>query len=330
MAISQYFKPFALLVLALMLGLWLANSYGQEPANDSQGLTMQRLEKLAIQESIAGYLIAVNDKDADMAASYWSDNGEWIDVDGTRVRGRQAITTALADSFATDRANMTVALRNLTIRMISPTTAIEDGVAVISIPGEEDSEASYSVVHVKENGSWKINTVRETLTPSSPATQSQLKALSWLVGDWVDQVEGDVSIETSCDWTEGNKALRRSFRITENGQVVKKGTQVILWDARLGKIRSWMFDSDGGFGNGIWQQQGPSSWSIDAEFQLADGGVATATNVYSGISDTKFEFQSVNRTIDGVGLDDIPAIAVVKSKQTDMTQTINPNTGWEK
>lgn len=320
------------LSLCLVLGLYSSESCAQQklPGGTGERLPTGQLDKLAIQESIAGYLIAVNERDPVAAASYWSQTGQWVADDGKRVQGPEEIAVALAKSFEEDPPGMSVSLRNLTIRLISPTVAIEDGLAVISIPDVGDSEASYSVVHVKQNGKWKVDSVRETVTPSSPARQSQLDSLSWMVGDWVDQLDSDVTIETSCSWTEGNNALRRSFRVTENGQVIKKGTQVILWDARLGAIRSWVFDSDGGFGNGIWKQQGPSTWVVDAEFQLADGGAATSTNIYSGITDTKFEFQSVDRTIDGVGMDDIPAIAVVKSKQSNMTQAINPELGWEK
>ena len=326
---SSWVAAFSLLLSLAVIPL---ASYAQQSseATDAKQLPTSQLDKLAIQESIAGYLIAINDRDADVAASYWSESGQWIDDDGTRVQGPADIATALAKSFEADPPGMSVSLRNLTIRLISPTVAIEDGVAVISTPADGDSDHSYSVVHVKENGSWKINAVRETVTPTSAASQSQLEALSWMVGDWVDQLEDDVSIQTSCNWTEGNKTLRRSFRVTENGQVVKKGTQVIVWDARLGAIRSWMFDSEGGFGNAIWEQKSPSAWVVDAEFQLADGGVATSTNVYSGISGSGFDFQSIDRTIDGVATDSTPVIAVIKSNQENMTQVINPGTGWEK
>lgn len=310
----------AALSLALLQGPYCAESLAQQ---DNQRLSSQ-LNKLAIQESIAGYLIAINDQDAAAAANYWSQTGQWVDDDGTRVQGPSDIAVALAKSFEEEPSGMSISLKNLTIRLISPTVAIEDGVAVISLPNEGESESSYSVVHVKQNGSWKIDSVRETLTPVGPNRQSQLDSLSWMVGDWVDQLGGDMTIETSCSWTEGNKSLRRSFRVVASGQVVKKGTQIIVWDARLGAIRSWVFDSDGGFGNGIWKQQSPSTWVVDVEFQLADGGVATSTNVYSGITNSKFAFRSVDRTIDGVVIDDIPTIAVVKSNQDNMTQAINP------
>ena len=135
-----------LITTGFCLGVPLCN------AQQTDRLPTSQLDKLAIQESIAGYLIAINDRDANVAASYWSDTGEWIAEDGTRVRGTDNIATALADSFDNDPTGMSISLRNLTIRLVSPTVAIEDGLAVISIPGEAETEATYSVVHVKTNG----------------------------------------------------------------------------------------------------------------------------------------------------------------------------------
>lgn len=272
-----------------------------------------RPDKLAIQDSIAGYLLAINERDADAAASYWSENGEWIGDDGIRVKGTKNIAAALARSFAAEPPELTVSLRNLSIRMVSANVAIEDGVVVNSMPNQADSRTSYSVVHVKENGKWKISAVRETSSSVEPEVQTHpLESLSWLVGDWQDQSSDGLKIETSCNWTEGGHALRRSFSVSDNGKVIKKGTQVILWDVRLGKIRSWIFDSDGGFGNGFWEAIDSKTWSVDAEYQLADGGLAKATNIYSNITNDRFSFTSVNRTIDGVQLEDMPSIMVLK------------------
>lgn len=271
-----------------------------------------RLDHIAIQDSIAGYLNAINDRDAQRAATFWSASGEWINEDGSRVRGQNNIASALAKTFEQDPSGMQVTLRDLTIRMVTANVAVEDGVAVVSIPGEQDSESHYSVVHVKQNGNWKIDSVRETLTPTAPQRKSQLEKLSWLVGDWVDQLDGETEVRTSCAWTEGNKALRRSFQVANNDGVVLSGTQVIVWDARLGKIRSWVFDSDGGFGNGVWEQQDNGIWTVNAEYQLSDGGVASSTNVYSRISNDGHEFHSVDRMVDGAAVPDTDPVRVSK------------------
>ena len=308
---SLFLRVPALLCFAVVFTL--GNCQAQQPTATNT-ITSQRAEKMAIEDSIAGYLIAINEKDAQAASSFWSENGEWIAEDGSRIRGKAAIADALANSFVGERADMTVSLRNLNIRLVSSTVAIEDGLAVISVPGEEDEEASYSVVHVKEDGSWKIDSVRETQVPAAATQSAPLTALAWMVGDWQDVTNGGLSIQSSCRWTPGEQSLRRSFQISEDGEVVKQGTQVIMWDARLGKIRSWMFDSEGGFGNGVWEQQGDSGWVVNFEFQLSDGSVATASNIYSGIEGSRFDFQSVNRELDGIPVEDTPVVTVLRSE----------------
>ncbi len=284
-----------------------------QTSQEAQGNQTVRLDQLAIQDSIAGYLNAINNRDSQTAASFWSESGEWINEDGSRVRGSANIAGSLARSFEQDPAGMQISLRDLTIRFVTNTVAIEDGVAVISIPGNEKTESSYSVVHIKQNGGWKIDSIRETKTPPSPQRHSQLKKLSWLIGNFVDQLDGDNEITTSCSWTQGDKAIRRSFQVANNEGVVLKGTQVIVWDARAGQIRSWIFDSDGGFGSGIWRQQNNGVWTVDSEYQLADCGVGSSTNVYSNISSDSYNFHSINRMADGAPIPDTNMIRVAKS-----------------
>ena len=59
-----------------------------------------------------------------------------------------------------------------------------------------------------------------------------------------------------------------------------EGTQVIGWDPAAGTIRSWMFDSDGGFGEGIWSKK-DNSWIVKFSQVLPDGRKASATNIYT-------------------------------------------------
>ena len=88
---------------------------------------------------------------------------------------------------------------------------------------------------------------------------SPLDELEWMVGQWVD--EGETSkITTSCKWTTNRKFLTRSFSVTIDGQVSLEGTQFIGWDPIARRIRSWTFDSEGGFGQGRWIRDGKRCW----------------------------------------------------------------------
>lgn len=129
-------------------------------------------------------------------------------------------------------------------------------------------------------------------TPDSP-----LMTLDWLVGDWVATTDNG-TIEFSCSYTKNNAFLIRSFRITADSQVTMSGMQVVAWDPAQQAIRSWTFDSDGGFGEDIWTQRG-ASYTMRSKYTLADGGTGSAINMMSYISPTEFAWKSTHREVDG-------------------------------
>jgi hypothetical protein len=76
----------------------------------------------------------------------------------------------------------------------------------------------------------------------------------------VDDDEED-RVQTSCQWTKNKNFIVRSFTVSVKDRIQMAGMQVIGWDAAAKRIRSWVFDSDGGFGEGVWQHKG-NRWSI--------------------------------------------------------------------
>ncbi len=273
------------------------------------GVDRDRFEYLAIEDAIADYLDAINRRDAQRAASYWSRRGEWTRKNGERVSGRDQIARAIEESFAQEADGTTTALNEVSIRLITPNVALEEGVAVVSSP-ESERQTPYSVVHVKMDDGWKIDSVRATRVPVAPQKISQLESLSWLIGDWRDEVSGGISVETNAKWTQGDHSIRRSFQMFDETGLREQATQVILWDAKLGHVRSWIFDAHGGFGVGVWKQVEGNIWAVETEFQMADGGIASATNVYKIIDDSRLEFSSTARKLNGVVLPDTQPVLV--------------------
>ena len=72
-----------------------------------------------------------------------------------------------------------------------------------------------------------------------------------MVGDWIDQDEGATN-ETSVKWSKNRAFLIRSFRLSLGGADPLSGMQVIAWDPAEKHIRSWTYDSRGGFGEESW------------------------------------------------------------------------------
>ena len=140
--------------------------------------------------------------------------------------------------------------------------------------------------------------------------QSPLETLDWLVGDWVNEDENR-SIEFNCHFTKNGSFLVRSFRIANEKDVPMSGMQVIAWDPAQQSIRSWTFDSDGGFGEDTWTQSG-NHYTIRAKYTLPDGGIASAINVFTFVDDSKCTWKSVSREIDGELQPDTDEVVLVR------------------
>jgi hypothetical protein len=142
------------------------------------------------------------------------------------------------------------------------------------------------------------------------ARKTPLDTLDWLVGDWVatgDQMTADFS----CDYTKNESFLFRPFRIVQKNGDSLSGTQVIAWDPMQATIRSWTFDSMGGFGEETWSQSG-NRYSIRAKYILPDGGTGSAIHVLTYIDDNTATWKSVNREIDGVLQPDTAEVTLVR------------------
>jgi hypothetical protein len=147
--------------------------------------------------------------------------------------------------------------------------------------------------------------------PPPPSHYEQLKELEWMVGNWIDDNEGTL-IETDCEWTKNRNFLTRSFTMSVGDEVQLSGMQIIGWDPANEQIRSWVFDSDGGFSQGTWSRK-ENRWFIKQVGTLADGGQSTATNIITKLDDDSFTWQSTDRTVDGEVLPNVEE-ALVKRK----------------
>ena len=144
---------------------------------------------------------------------------------------------------------------------------------------------------------------------------SPLDDLAWMVGHWVDQGE-DVTITTNCSWTKNRKFLTRSFRVAIDNEVTLEGTQVVGWDPIERRIRSWTFDSEGGFGEGRWIHDG-GRWLVKTSFVLASGDRASALNVFTYVDPDTFRWQSIDREVGGELQPNIPEVTVVRQNADD-------------
>ncbi len=263
-------------------------------------------DEAAVRKATADFIGAVEKGDAKAVAAWWTENGEYIGEDGTAIRGRAAIEAAYAKAFARKK-NAKVEIHIESIRFPSKDAAIEEGYAK-SYKGAADQPTTsrYSVLYVREGGPWRMALLREW-----PDEGVSLRDLDWLIGTWEAKAD-EADVRTRYEWDANKNSIRCHITIRGKGRDVA-AVQVLMKDPRTGQLRSWMFDDDGGFGEGAWARDG-RRWEITATGVQSDGGELTATNVLTPIDRDTFVWQSTERTLDGAELPDIPPVKVRRVK----------------
>jgi uncharacterized protein (TIGR02246 family) len=263
-------------------------------------------DEAAIRKATADFIQAFEKGDAKAVAAAWTEEGEYIGDDGTTIRGRAAIEAAYAKAFAKSK-KLKVEIIVESIRFPSKDTAIEEGYAK-SYKGDSEhpTAARYSVLHVREGGHWLMAVLREW-----PDEGVSLRDLDWLIGTWEAKTE-EAEVRTAYEWDAKKNSIRCHFTIKGKDRNVA-GLQVLLKDPRTGQLRSWLFDDDGGFGDGAWTRDG-KRWVIAAAGVQADGGELTATNILTPVDKDTFTWQSTERTLDGEELSNIPPVKVTHVK----------------
>lgn len=195
-------------------------------------------------------VLAFNSGKADEVAALFMADGELVDEGGTVYQGQKEIQE-LASGFFTRFPETKLTIDIESIRLAGP-VAIEEGTRTMkNKDGETQSQFRYVAVWAKSKDAWKIASFRDFDDSPAPSANEQLQSLAWMVGDWVNQgADGSVSI--SYRWSEDKNFLLGEFSMTSASGSVRKSSQRLGWDPIAGKIRSWLFDPDGGFSEGTW------------------------------------------------------------------------------
>jgi uncharacterized protein (TIGR02246 family) len=277
-------------------------------ATASQGEQKPSPDEAAIKQAVQAYVEAFNRGDATGVASFWSEDGEYIAPSGDRFKGRKNIEAAFKTFFGENK-DVQLQASPSSIRFPSPNRAVETGTATVTRPGQTPEETQYVATYVKKGGTWRLVSVNEE---ESSVGFQHLKDLEWLIGEWVDRDE-NVSLDTVYQWARNNSFITGSFTIYVQGKVDLQGTQVIGWDPVAKTIKSWVFDSQGGFGQGTWTRK-DNQWVVDSSGFLSTGERTSAINTYTYVDDNVFTFQSAEREIGGEPMPGIEPVTVVRKQ----------------
>ena len=112
----------------------------------------QTADKAAIEKAIESYTTAFNARDAKALAEHWGPEAVYVNpLSGVQVEGRDAIVKEF-ESIFTDLKDTKLAVDVESIRFISPSVAVENGVAKLLSADGQPEESGYTAIHVKRDG----------------------------------------------------------------------------------------------------------------------------------------------------------------------------------
>ena len=265
-----------------------------------------------IRKAVVDFVELYNAHKAVELAALFAADARVVYRDGTEENGREEIKTSFDEAFS---ANPKVAISVVvdSIRFLTPDVAVEEGFTSMFPDGEtQTSRGRYTVLHLKRDGRWQMQSVR-VVEEESLSAYGELAPLEWLIGEWIDEGR-DENVHTTFRWDENKSFVLEEFQVVRQGEVVLKGSQRIGWDPQAKQIRSWMFDSAGGFGDATWTPAG-DDWICKAKGVRPDGTSASATRRLSRAAQDRVIWTSVDRLLGDEQLPDLAVTMVRKAPQ---------------
>jgi uncharacterized protein (TIGR02246 family) len=243
--------------------------------------------------------------DAKGLAACWTPTGVFIGPGGAETDGRDNIEKL----FTAVRKDQKLLLHVEHFRLVNDSLALVDALSEMKPAPATGGTQMVCFVIVKQDGRWLIENARES-SIHLPPQANPLKDLQWMAGDWASAASpAGVMLQTNCGWTSNQAFLIRKFKVQGKEAFLHGGTEIIGWDPRCQSIRSWVFDSDGGFGENAWVADG-GHWVTRFSGTLADGSRVSATNIITKVDDDTVTIQSKDRAINGAAQPNIPEVVL--------------------
>lgn len=277
-------------VLFLSLGAALASASLAEEASDAV--------RKAVEANDRAFEAAYAKADFKAMAGFFAEDADYTTDEGRSYSGREEIQAAIKAGLAGNRGAK-LAITADTIKVLTPETVVEKGSTTVTAKDGGTSSDLYTAIHVRKDGQWKISQLIESAVPDT-TPREHLEELAWLIGEWEDTDKNDeVTVRGQYLWARGGQNyLTRNITVKRGDEVTLEGWQIIGWDAVEERLRSWTFDSAGGFADGYFTRDG-NRWLLRESGYAADGSRMTADNTITRLSDNTVTWESDNRTLDG-------------------------------
>lgn len=261
-------------------------------------------EENELKSTFEAYIDAFNHKDYNKMASFWAEDATLQNpITGETAEGRSEIEDYFKHKFENNQ-NEKILKTNENITLTNSEEATIKAAFQISEENEVKIAGKILIDFVKEDdGKWYILKYREFEKMDPVSHFEKLEKLNWLVGNWIDESD-DVEIHSNWSWDKNKNFLTERFTMKVLDENEFEGFQIFGWDPAQEKIHVWMFDSDGGFGNGTMTEE-HNHWYVSMVFTLPDGQIGSSTNIYEKLDDDSYTFSSIARDIEGTVLPNV-------------------------
>jgi uncharacterized protein (TIGR02246 family) len=241
---------------------------------------------------------AFNAADPAGVAALFMEKGELVDENGNVYTGRAEIT-ALFKAFFEKFPKAAMAMEVTSVRSIGDSLAVEEGVRQITAEaGAAEAQMRYVAVRDKVGDKWPIASYREFADDPAPT------AISYR-------------------WSEDGNYILGDYALSVGGQPESKSVQRIGWDPVEGVLRSWTFDSDGGFSHGEWTPI-DNGWVAKTEATMPDASMASATVTLLVKDQDHFVVRSTDRIVAGGEEPDFELVIARKPPQPGAAAPAKP------
>jgi uncharacterized protein (TIGR02246 family) len=271
----------------------------------------------SIRQSSDAFTKAFDAGDAKAIANQWTPDGELVDASGRVLKGRAEIEAAYKKFFS-EHPGEKIKISVDSIQLLSEDAALEQGSASLESAASAGSEsgATYTAVHVKQDGQWLMAFVHEA-NAATAENANPLGDLDWLVGKWTGEEYG-ATMTLTCSWLPNHSYLQRRFTVETPDKHNIAGMQIVGLNPSTGRITSWNFNFDGSHAVATWMPT-PHGWAIDSVGLLPDGTETHAVNVITKLDENAYSWQSLRRS---VGMEGLPDTGEIILKRVAPVKTV--------
>jgi uncharacterized protein (TIGR02246 family) len=257
----------------------------------------------------ARYAAAFAQGDASALGALYAEDAEYTGIDGETLSGRQAIQDR-SEAFFQSTKERALEATNRTARYLTDGVLVEKGFTTTFVDDEDPAETRYSLTYVKKGEQWLISEIQESALPDPDPGAEAMASLEWLVGEWKTTDE-EIGATASVNWTLNGEYLTRTTTLPGDDGTTFLSVEIIGYDPDKDQLRSWIFDNEGGFGGGLWRQDG-NKWLLQSQATLPDGSRSSSQHVITVVTEDRLQLETVNRVLDGELLPGRDPVTIVR------------------